>query len=174
MDLDKRIGILGLGESGYWASILAHELGYNVYISEQKNEVRNKYNNELKKRNIFVEYGEHSENFLKSVDLIIKSPGIPKNSKIMKRISEKKIDVMSEIEFASKFSKVRNICITGTNGKTTTVSCLFEVLKNKFRVLKSGNIGIPFSKIVLEKKLYEESDYDFSILEFHQAFLFFP
>ena len=165
MDLDKKIGILGLGESGYWASILAHELGYNVYISEQKNEVRNKYNNELKKRNIFVEYGEHSENFLKSVDLIIKSPGIPKNSTIMKRISEKKIDVMSEIEFASKFSKVRNICITGTNGKTTTVSCLFEVLKNKFQVLKSGNIGIPFSKIVLEKKLYEESDYDFSILE---------
>ena len=165
MDIDKKIGILGLGESGYWASILAHELGYNVYISEQKNEVRNKYNNELKKRNIFVEYGEHSENFLKSVDLIIKSPGIPKNSTIMKRISDKKIDVMSEIEFASKFSKVRNICITGTNGKTTTVSCLFEVLKNKFQVLKSGNIGIPFSKIVLEKKLYEESDYDFSILE---------
>ena len=97
MDLDKKIGILGLGESGYWASILAHELGYNVYISEQKNEVRNKYNNELKKRNIFVEYGEHSENFLKSVDLIIKSPGVPKNSTIMKRISDKKIDVMSNI-----------------------------------------------------------------------------
>ena len=165
MNLDKKIGILGLGESGYWAAILAHKLGYQVFISESKDEISAKYSDELKKRNIFIEYGGHTENFLNSVDLIVKSPGIPKNSNIMKRVLDKKIDVVSEIEFASNFSKIRNICITGTNGKTTTVSCLFEVLKNKFKVLKSGNIGIPFSKIVLEKKLFNKSEYDFSILE---------
>ena len=106
----------------------------------------------------------HSEEILKS-DLIIKSPGISNDIEIMHKIKASKIPVISEIEFAGNLSNVKNICITGTNGKTTTVSLITEILSKEKNVLKSGNIGIPFSKIVLENKLYDTNDYDYCILE---------
>ena len=113
---------------------------------------------------IDVEIGIHSNQILES-DLIIKSPGVPNDLEIMNKINSKKIPVISEIEFAGNFSKAKNICITGTNGKTTTVSLLTEMLSKEMKVLKSGNIGIPFSKIVLENKLYDNNDIDYCILE---------
>ena len=106
----------------------------------------------------------HSEEILKS-DLIIKSPGISNDIEIMHKIKASKIPVISEIEFAGNLSNVKNICITGTNGKTTTVSLITAILSKEKNVLKSGNIGIPFSKIVLENKLYDTNDYDYCILE---------
>ena len=161
---DKNIGILGLGISGYWSAKLAKSLNNNVFVSDKNNHVNQAFRDDLKMLGIELEIGVHSNQILKS-DVIIKSPGIPNNSKIMNKINAAKIPVISEIEFAGNLSKSKNICITGTNGKTTTVSLLTEILSKEMKVLKSGNIGIPFSKIVLENKLYDKNDIDYCILE---------
>ena len=161
---EKNIGILGLGKSGYWSAKLAKSLNNNVFVSDSNKHVNQAFRDDLKILGIELEIGIHSNQILKS-DIIIKSPGIPNNSEIMNKINAAKIPVISEIEFAGKISKSKNICITGTNGKTTTVSLLTEILSKEMNVLKSGNIGIPFSKIVLENKLYDKNDIDYCILE---------
>ena len=161
---EKNIGILGLGKSGYWSAKLAKSLKNNVFVSDSNTNVNEMFVDDLKMLGIDVEIGIHSNQILES-DLIIKSPGIPNDSEIMNKINSEKIPVISEIEFAGNHSKTKNICITGTNGKTTTVSLLTEILSKEMNVLKSGNIGIPFSKIVLENKLYNQNDIDYCILE---------
>ena len=161
---EKNIGILGLGKSGYWSAKLAKSLKNNVFVSDSNTNVNEMFVDDLKMLGIDVEIGIHSNQILES-DLIIKSPGIPNDSEIMNKINSEKIPVISEIEFAGNHSKTKNICITGTNGKTTTVSLLTEILSKEMNVLKSGNIGIPFSKIVLENKLYDQNDIDYCILE---------
>ena len=160
----KNIGILGLGKSGYWSAKLAKSLKNNVFVSDSNTNVNEMFVDDLKMLGIDVEIGIHSNQILES-DLIIKSPGIPNDSEIMNKINSEKIPVISEIEFAGNHSKTKNICITGTNGKTTTVSLVTEILSKEMNVLKSGNIGIPFSKIVLENKLYDQNDIDYCILE---------
>ena len=160
----KNIGILGLGKSGYWSAKLAKSMDYNVFISDSSANVKTEFIDDLKILGANVEIGKHSNKILKS-DLIIKSPGISNDIEIMHQIKASKIPVISEIEFAGNLSNVKNICITGTNGKTTTVSLITEILSKEKNVLKSGNIGIPFSKIVLENKLYDTNDYDYCILE---------
>ena len=161
---EKNIGILGLGKSGYWSAKLAKSLKNNVFVSDSNTNVNQMFVDDLKMLGIDVEIGIHSNQILES-DLIIKSPGIPNDLEIMNKINSKKIPVISEIEFAGNHSKAKNICITGTNGKTTTVSLLTEMLSKEMNVLKSGNIGIPFSKVVLENKLYDKNDIDYCILE---------
>ncbi len=161
---EKKIGILGLGKSGYWSARLAKSLKNNVFVSDSNINVNEIFVDELKMLGVDVETGIHSNQILES-DLIIKSPGIPNDSEIMNKINSEKIPVISEIEFAGNHSKTKNICITGTNGKTTTVSLVTEMLSKEMKVLKSGNIGIPFSKIVLENKLYDQNDIDYCILE---------
>ena len=161
---EKNIGILGLGKSGYWSAKLAKSLKNNVFVSDSNTNVNEMFVDDLKMLGVDVEIGIHSNQILES-DLIIKSPGIPNDSEIMNKINSEKIPVISEIEFAGNHSKTKNICITGTNGKTTTVSLLTEILSKEMNVLKSGNIGIPFSKIVLENKLYDQNDIDYCILE---------
>ena len=143
---DKNIGILGLGISGYWSAKLAKSLNNNVFVSDKNKHVNQAFRDDLKMLGIELEIGVHSNQILKS-DVIIKSPGIPNNSEIMNKINAEKIPVISEIEFAGNLSKSKNICITGTNGKTTTVSLLTEILSKEMKVLKSGNIGIPLSLI---------------------------
>tara|TARA_Y200000002_G_scaffold75272_1_gene59029 strand:+ start:849 stop:2183 length:1335 start_codon:yes stop_codon:yes gene_type:complete len=160
----KNIGILGLGKSGYWSAKLATSMDYKVFISDSNTNVNSEFINDLKILGTEIEIGMHSEEILKS-DLIIKSPGISNDIEIMHKIKASKIPVISEIEFAGNLSNVKNICITGTNGKTTTVSLITAILSKEKNVLKSGNIGIPFSKIVLENKLYDTNDYDYCILE---------
>ena len=160
----KNIGILGLGESGYWSAKLAITMDCNVFISDINTKVKTEFVDDLKILGAGIEIGKHSNEILKS-DLIIKSPGISNNIDIMHKIKDSKIPVMSEIEFAGNFSNVKNVCITGTNGKTTTVSLIAKILSKEKHVLKSGNIGIPFSKMVLENKLYDKNDYDYCILE---------
>ena len=120
---EKNIGILGLGKSGYWSAKLAKSLKNNVFVSDLNTNVNEMFVDDLKMLGIDVEIGIHSNQILES-DLIIKSPGIPNDSKIMNKINSEKIPVISEIEFAGNHSKTKNICITGTNGKTTTVSLL--------------------------------------------------
>ena len=160
----KNIGILGLGKSGYWSAKLAKSLNNDVFVSDSNESVNRIFIDDLKMLGVELEIGVHSNQILKS-DIIIKSPGIPNNSKILRKINAEKIPVISEIEFAGNLSKSKNICITGTNGKTTTVSLLTDILSTQKKVLKSGNIGIPFSKIVLENRLYEKNEIDFCILE---------
>ena len=161
---EKKIGILGLGKSGYWSAKLAKSLKNNVFVSDSNTNVNKIFVDDLKMLGVDVEIGIHSNQILES-DLIIKSPGIPNDSDIMNKISSEKIPVISEIEFAGNHSKTQNICITGTNGKTTTVSLINQILKEELNVLKSGNIGIPFSQIVLEHRLYDKNDIDYCILE---------
>jgi|TARA_B100001093_G_scaffold235748_1_gene225968 UDP-N-acetylmuramoylalanine--D-glutamate ligase len=160
----KNIGIIGLGKSGYWSAKLARNLDFNVFITDMNLNTNQSYINDLKKLNVEVEIGKHSEKIL-DCDIIIKSPGVPNKIDILNKIYENKIPVISEIDFASFFSKVDNICVTGTNGKTTTVSLIFDILSSELNILKSGNIGIPFSKVVFENSLYEENRFDYCVLE---------
>jgi len=165
MNLDnKNIGILGLGVSGYSAAKLASSLGANVFVSDSKSDINDSYMNELTNMGVDIELGLHSEKILNS-DLIIKSPGIPNDIEIIQSILDSKTEVISEIEFAYRMSDLKIIAITGTNGKTTTVTCLYEVLKKKFNVVKSGNIGTPFSEIIYKENKYKTLDTDFCILE---------
>jgi|TARA_B110000914_G_scaffold82165_1_gene72300 UDP-N-acetylmuramoylalanine--D-glutamate ligase len=165
MNLDnKNIGILGLGVSGYSAAKLASSLGANVFVSDSKSDVNDSYMKELTNMGVDIELGLHSEKILNS-DLIIKSPGIPNDIEIIQSILDSKTEVISEIEFAYRMSDLKIIAITGTNGKTTTVTCLYEVLKKKFNVVKSGNIGTPFSEIIYKENKYKTLDTDFCILE---------
>lgn len=161
---NKNIGILGLGVSGYSAAKLASSLGANVFVSDSKSDINDSYMKELTNMGVDIELGLHSEKILNS-DLIIKSPGIPNDIEIIQSILDSKTEVISEIEFAYRMSDLKIIAITGTNGKTTTVTCLYEVLKKKFNVVKSGNIGTPFSEIIYKENKYKTLDTDFCILE---------
>ena len=142
---NKKIGILGAGLSGLAAAELAYKLGANVFISDFNK------GNKIKIDGIESEFGKHSDKILDS-DLIIKSPGIPRKSKIMKSICNSSIPIVSELEFASWFTKSFIIALTGTNGKTTTVGLINNILTYYgLETFLGGNIGIPFSKNVLDE-----------------------
>ena len=111
-----------------------------------------------------IELGNHSNKILDS-ELIIKSPGVPNNIKIIQDALDKDIEVIGEIEFAYQLSDIKIIAVTGTNGKTTVVTALHSVLNQNFNVLKGGNIGIPFSQLVVENSLFKKHNYDYVILE---------
>jgi UDP-N-acetylmuramoylalanine--D-glutamate ligase len=165
MNIDKKnIGILGLGISGYWAAKLAKSMGANVFISDSKFDINKKYAKELIDLGIDIELGSHSKKILNS-DLVIKSPGISSDIHIIQDLSSSNIEIISEIEFAYRLSNLKIIAVTGTNGKTTTVTCLYEVLKKKFNVVKSGNIGTPFSEIIYNENRDKNLKTDFCILE---------
>ncbi len=165
MNLDnKNIAILGLGLSGYWAAKLASSNGANVLVSDRKSNVNDLYTEELKNMGVNIELGTHSSKILDS-DLIVKSPGVPNNIKIIEDALEKDIKVIGEIEFAYQLSDIKIIAVTGTNGKTTVVTALHGVLNQSLNVLKGGNIGIPFSQLVLENGLSKNHNYDYVVLE---------
>ena len=136
-----KIAILGGGESGTGAAILAHKLNYEVFLSD-KGTLSDKYKAILDKNNIEHEEGKHTEDRILEADLIIKSPGIPDNAPIIKRIIEKGIKLISEIEFAGINSKAKFICITGSNGKTTTTLLTHHILTTAgYKVGLAGNVG---------------------------------
>ena len=163
MNIDnKNIGILGLGVSGYWAAKLAKSMGANVFISELSK--KSLYEKEIEKMDIDLEIGQHSDKVL-NCDLIIKSPGIPNNSEIVKKIKANDIQIMGEMEFAYQNSDIKIIAVTGTNGKTTVVTALYDILDQKLNVLKGGNIGTPFSQLVLENNLLKDHNFDYAVLE---------
>ena len=143
---DKKIGILGAGQSGIAAAKLAYKLGANVFVSDI-----NKKNKINFKEKIQAEFGCHSNKILDS-DFIIKSPGISRKSKIMKEILDSSMPIVSELEFASWFTESFIIALTGTNGKTTTVELINKILNEYgLKTFLGGNIGIPFSANVLEE-----------------------
>ena len=144
---NKKITIIGLKKSGYSAAILAYNLGAKVFASDcnDDNDTRMNYN-KLVKKGIQCEIGKHSERIFNSNFWVI-SPGVPKGTDIIYKAEKLNIQVIGEIEFASKFTNKPIVAVTGSNGKSTTVNILFEMLKvGGYKPLLAGNIGIPFSK----------------------------
>ncbi len=147
---NKNIVILGAGESGVGAAMLAVQKGGLVFISD-KSQIKKVFQDELTELGIEWEHGQHSIDRILNADLIIKSPGIPEKTPVMTAIREKGIKVISEIEFGGYYSTGKTICITGSNGKTTTAMLTHHILKKAgFDVGLAGNVGYSFAKQVAE------------------------
>ena len=145
------MAILGGGESGVGAAILAQKKGYDVFLSDF-GKISEKYKNVLSNYKIDFEEEKHSEVRILNVDLVIKSPGIPETAPLVIRLKETGIPVISEIEFGGRYSSAKTICITGSNGKTTTTLLLHHILKNAgLNVGLAGNVGKSFAWQVAEE-----------------------
>lgn len=141
----QRIVILGGGESGTGAAILAKKQGFDVFVSDY-GEIKTKYKNLLNQHSIEWEEKMHTEKLILNATEIIKSPGIPEKAPIIQTIYTKNIPVISEIEFAGRYTNAVKICITGSNGKTTTTLLLYHILKKAgLNVGLAGNVGSSFA-----------------------------
>ena len=157
--MGNRLVVLGGGESGVGAAYLAFRNGIDVFLSEKKI-IKPKHREILIQNNIDFEEGLHSIDLILEAKEIIKSPGIPNNLEIIKEINRKKIPIISEIEFAFRFTNAKIIAVTGSNGKTTTTSLIYETLKfAKLNVGVAGNIGNSFAFLVAVKS------FDYIVLE---------
>ncbi len=150
--MKQRLVILGGGESGVGTAILGKKKDFEVFVSDF-GKIKEKYKQVLINNEIEWEEEGHSEEKILSADLVMKSPGIPDKAPIVKKLHEKGVKVISEIEFASKYTKASIVGITGSNGKTTTASLTYELLKNGgLNVALGGNIGKSFAEQVSEEK----------------------
>ena len=157
--MNKSISIIGAGESGIGAAILAKKNSYNVFVSDN-NIIKTNYRKVLIENRIDFEEGGHSFEKILNSNLIIKSPGIPNESELIKKINKFDLNLISEIDFAYRFTKAKIIAITGTNGKTTTSLITYKILKDAgLNVCVAGNIGNSFSHAISKK------DYDVVVLE---------
>jgi UDP-N-acetylmuramoylalanine--D-glutamate ligase len=157
--MQKRIVILGAGESGTGAALLASKQGYDVFVSD-KGKVLPKYAQVLNAAGISSEEGKHTERLILSADEIIKSPGIPETAGIITMARNEGIGVISEIEFAARYTNAHKTCITGSNGKTTTTLWTYHILKNAgLNVGLAGNVGKSFAWQVAE------NNFDHYVLE---------
>ncbi|MEA3480178.1 MAG: UDP-N-acetylmuramoyl-L-alanine--D-glutamate ligase [Bacteroidota bacterium] len=157
--MSKNIIVLGAGESGAGSAVLASRKGFDVFVSD-KGIISEQYKKVLLHDEIAFEEGKHSEKLILQADEVIKSPGIPEDVSIIRKIKEKQIPIISEIEFASRYTDAKMICITGSNGKTTTASLTHHILRNAgLNVGLAGNIGSSFAMQVAEK------DQDIYVLE---------
>ena len=145
----KHLVVLGAGESGVGTALLAQSKGYEVFVSDF-GMIQNTYKDVLLNNEIQWEEGGHNLERILKADVVMKSPGIPSTVPVVKAISEAGIDVVSEIEFASWFTSATLVGITGSNGKTTTASLTYALLKSSLNVGLSGNIGDSFAKQLLE------------------------
>lgn len=137
----KRIVVLGAGESGAGAAVLAKVKGFDTFVSDMSN-ISEKYKNLLKKYDISWEEGKHTEELILNADEIIKSPGIPNEAPIIQKLKAQGTSIISEIEFAGRYTNAKMICITGSNGKTTTTSLIYHIFKSAgVNVGLAGNIG---------------------------------
>jgi UDP-N-acetylmuramoylalanine--D-glutamate ligase len=155
----ERIAVLGGGESGVGAAVLAKAKGFDVFLSD-KGTIADKYKQILDAHDLKWEEGTHSEEEILSAAEIIKSPGIPANAPLIQKALAKGLPVIGEIEFAGRYSKAKIIGITGTNGKTTTTLLCYHILKNGgLDVGLGGNVGKSFALQVAER------DRDYFVLE---------
>ncbi len=155
----SRIVVLGGGESGSGAAVLAKVKGFDVFLSD-KGKIAPKYKALLEKWDIPYEEGQHTEEKILSADEIIKSPGIPSTAPMVRKAADKGIHIISEIEFAGRYDTAKKICITGSNGKTTTTSLIYYVLKQAgLNVGLGGNIGDSYALQVATQK------HDYYVLE---------
>lgn len=154
-----KVVILGGGESGVGAAILAKTKGLEVFLSD-KGEIKENYKKILEENKIEFEEKNHDEERILSSDWIIKSPGIPKKAEIIQKIKTKGVRLSSEIEFGAEFTDAKIIAITGSNGKTTTTSLIYHILKNdNLNVGLGGNIGKSFALQVANE------NYEYYVLE---------
>ncbi|KEY18095.1 UDP-N-acetylmuramoyl-L-alanine--D-glutamate ligase [Kaistella antarctica] len=154
-----KIVVLGGGESGVGAAYLAKKKGLNVFLSD-KGAIKSEYKNQLIEAEIEFEEEQHDEARILEADWVIKSPGIPKKADIIFKINQKGIRLSSEIEFAAEFTQAKIIAITGSNGKTTTTSLIYHILKNDdMNVGLAGNIGTSFARQVADE------NFDYYVLE---------
>ncbi len=155
----KKLVVLGGGLSGVGAAILAKNKGLDVFLSE-RGELSAQSRKELMEHNISFEEGEHTLDKILQADEVVKSPGIPNTIPLILELVKKNIPVISEIEFAARYTKAKTICITGSNGKTTTSTLLYHILKSAgFNVGLAGNVGASFAKQVAEEQ------HDYYVLE---------
>lgn len=155
----KRLVILGGGESGVGTAILAQQKGLEVFLSDSGN-LRADHRETLLRYQIDFEEGGHTEEQVLLADEIVKSPGIPDTTPLMQKVLDRGIRVISEIEFAGRYTHARMICITGSNGKTTTSTLIWHILKSAgLKVGLAGNIGKSFARQVAEEK------YEYYVLE---------
>lgn len=153
---NKIVLVLGAGESGVGAAILAKVKGAKVFVSDF-GAIKDSFQTELNEHQLEWEQGSHSMERILEADLVIKSPGIPEKAPVMKAIREKGIKVISEIEFAGYFTTAKKVCITGSNGKTTTTMLIHHMLKKAgLKVGLAGNVGYSFAKQVAleENEIY--------------------
>lgn len=147
----ERIVILGAGESGAGAAVLAKKKGFDVFVSDMSR-IADKYKEMLSSRGIEWEEGSHTEEKILNATEIIKSPGIPDSAPIIKKIEERGIHIISEIEFAGRYTDSKMICITGSNGKTTTTSLIYHIFKEAgYDAGLAGNIGHSLALQVAEE-----------------------
>ena len=139
--MSKRIVVLGAGESGSGAAVLAKTKGLDVFVSDMS-AIKDKYKKLLDSYQIAWEESTHTFDKILTADEVIKSPGIPDKAPIIQAIKEKKIPIISEIEFAGRYTSAKMVCITGSNGKTTTTLLTYHILKNAgLNVGLAGNVG---------------------------------
>ncbi|WP_291052830.1 MULTISPECIES: UDP-N-acetylmuramoyl-L-alanine--D-glutamate ligase [unclassified Empedobacter] len=155
----KRLVVLGGGESGVGTAILAKKENFDVFLSDM-GQIKDKYKQLLEEHGIAYEEGQHTEDLILNADEVVKSPGIPKKAALIQKLEEKGTSIISEIEFASRYTDAKIIAITGSNGKTTTTSLMFHILKQAgLNVGLGGNIGKSFAKSVAE------DNFDYYVLE---------
>ncbi len=156
---NKRLVIIGAAESGIGAAVLATKKGFDVFVTDN-GIIKEEYKRLLIHHSISFEEGSHTEKNILNANEIIKSPGIPENSELLKKVRASDIPVISEIEFAGRYTTAKMIGITGTNGKTTTTMLIYHILKKAgLNVGLGGNIGKSFALQVAEH------NYDYYVLE---------
>ena len=159
MENRERIVILGAGESGTGAAILARQKGFDVFVSDA-GKIKPYYRELLDEYQILYESGGHSERMLLSAAEVIKSPGIPESAPIIKLLRKKEISIISEIEFAGRYTNAKKICVTGSNGKTTTTSLIHHMMRKAgLNVGIAGNVGRSFALQVATES------FDYYVLE---------
>jgi UDP-N-acetylmuramoylalanine--D-glutamate ligase len=157
--MSKRLVILGAGESGCGTAVLGIKHGYEVFVSDG-GAIKPLYKSILDEWKVDFEEGTHTIDKILNADLVMKSPGIPDKAPIVKAIREKEIKVVSEIDFAAQFTAAKIVGITGSNGKTTTTSLIYHILKNAgLNVGLGGNIGQSFAYQVATE------NFDYYVLE---------
>ena len=148
MSMNSKVVILGGGESGYGSAVLAKTKGFSTFLSDS-GKLSDKYRSLLQAEGIEFEEGGHTEERILAADLVVKSPGIPEKAPIIKLLRERGVKIVSEIEFAQPFSKGKTICITGSNGKTTTTTLTHRILADAgLDVAVGGNIGESYALTV--------------------------
>lgn len=155
----SKIVVLGAGESGVGAAVLAQNKGFEVFVSDMGG-IQPKYKSMLEKYGLRWEEGKHSEDEILSADEVVKSPGIPEDAPMIKKIRAKGINIISEIELAGRYTDAKMICITGSNGKTTTTSLIYHIFKSAgYNVGLAGNIGRSLALQVAEE------NFDYYVIE---------
>ena len=157
--MKKRIVILGAGESGAGSAVLALKQGFDVFVSDSGT-IKEKYREILVSNCIAFEEGKHTSELIMNADEVVKSPGLKEDNPVVLALHERKIPVISEIEFAGRYTDAIKICVTGSNGKTTTTNLIYHMMKKAgLNVAMTGNVGNSFAMAVAE------GGYDYYVIE---------